>query len=152
MSDNWRSEWSRHFDQVQWTSTTILTAGVGGLLAYCYSNFNSWVAFGGLWLTLLTVYYAASFRSTRRQIHAGITGDEKTFLTRKGSLRQWPVFLLTFATITAAWLTLGWQHRWRWRFGFALAAATVVFVIAVRGGHLATTQNRLLQRLRRNVK
>ncbi|MEK6279712.1 MAG: hypothetical protein AABN95_05095 [Acidobacteriota bacterium] len=74
-----------HFDQVQWTSIAILTAGVGGLLAYCYSTFNSWLALGGLWLTLLTVYYVASFRSTRRQIHESMPdGDEKAFLTSKG--------------------------------------------------------------------
>jgi hypothetical protein len=38
MSGDRRSEWSRHYDQVQWTSTTILTAANGGLLAYTYSR------------------------------------------------------------------------------------------------------------------
>ncbi len=124
MTENWRSDWSRHYDQIQWTATTIFTAAISGLLAYSYSRegatafgnpseFQPWLASIGLWLTWVTVYYAASCRELRRQFHESLPcGEEKHLLNKSRKLRQWDVFLATFALFTAAWLWQYWMHGW----------------------------------------
>lgn len=119
MSEQWRTDWSRHYDQIQWTTTMILTAAIAVLLAYSYSDkFEPAIAFLGLWLTWLAVYYAASCREFRRLLHAGLPdGDEKRFLQNKYAdkkqkrvLRQWPAFLMTFILLSAGWIWLFWKH------------------------------------------
>jgi hypothetical protein len=146
MTENWRTEWSRHFDQIQWTATTILTAGLGGLLVYSHSEFNPWLAFIGLWLTLLTVYYAASFREFRRELHEGLAdSDERTFLLntrRKRYLRQWPAFLLTFQLLTCAWLYQFWVYGWRWRLCMLILISMAIFLTAIRRGHIVMKPKR----------
>ncbi len=122
MSDQWRTEWSRHYDQIQWTATTIFTGVVGVLLAYSYqqenAKFDPLIAFLGLWLTWLTIYYAASCRELRKVLCEGLPdGDEKSFLLNKNDkknqrrvLWQWPAFLLTFILLTIGWLWQFWRH------------------------------------------
>lgn len=61
---------------------------VGALLAYSYQQetdkFDPLIAFLGLWLTWLTVYYVASCREFRRILHDGLPdGDEKNFLQNR---------------------------------------------------------------------
>jgi hypothetical protein len=133
MDDQWRTEWSRHYDQIQWTATTIFTGVIGVLFAYSYqqesAKFDLLIAFFGLWLTWLTIYYVASCREFRRILHDGLPdGDEKTFLQNKNSeknqkrvLRQGRAFLLTFILLTFGWL---WQF---WRHGYHCLA--IVFMI-----------------------
>jgi len=94
-------------------------AAIGGLLAFSYSQagvpFDPWIPAIGLWLTWLAVYYAASCRELRRLLHDDLpAGDEKAFLSKCRDLRQWPVFLVTFAIITIAWLWHCWAHDWHW--------------------------------------
>lgn len=120
MNDNWRVEWSRHFDHIQWTAITIWTAAVGGLLVYSLDhfdkNFSASIAFGGLWLSWITIYFTASFREFRRELCDGLPdGPEKAFLQNTGKkrvLKQWPVFFVTFAFLTSAWLWQFWTHGW----------------------------------------
>jgi hypothetical protein len=137
MSDQWRTEWSRHYDQIQWTATTIFTGVVGVLLAYSYQQdkdkFDLAIAFLGLCLTWLTIYYVASCREFRRVLHDSLPdGEEKDFLqnrtkapNQKRLLWQWPAFLLTFILLTIGWL---WQFWRRDKQGWAIAFAVVSLV------------------------
>src|SRR5688572_7968715 len=99
MNENWRSEWSRHFDQIQWVAITILTTGAGGLLAYSLGSneFQPSIGFLGLWISALSIYYTASFREFRKQLHDAMPdNEERQFLeNRKRCFRQWPAFMLT---------------------------------------------------------
>ena len=114
----WRIEWSRHYDQIQWTSTTILTGIIGGLLAHSYSievgHLDRVVVYSGFALTWLTVYYAASFREIRSLLHTKLPdGEEKNFLAdMPHKMKQWQPFLIVFGLLTVAWLRLCWKHGW----------------------------------------
>ena len=139
MTETWRSDWSRHYDQVQWTATTLLTAAIGGLLAFSYSqsepSFEPWIPAIGLWLTWVAVFYAASCRELRRLLYDNVSNDEETiFLARPRDLRQWPVFLATFAIITAAWLWHYWAHGWHWLTLGLLAISIAWFFMCHRHG------------------
>jgi len=136
MCDQWRSDWSRHCDQTQWTAITIFTGMIGALLTYSYhqkgADFDPLIAFLGLWLTWLTIYYVASFKEFRRVLHNGLPeGDEKDFLQNKLNEKriiwQWPAFLLTFTLLTIGWLWQFWQHG---NHGWAIAFA-IVFIVGV---------------------
>ena len=88
MSNEWQSEWSRHYDQIQWTATTIFTGIIGALLAYSYQQdiekFDPLITFIGLWLTWLMIYYVASCREFRDALHRSLPeGEERNFLLRE---------------------------------------------------------------------
>lgn len=133
MSDNWRSEWSRHYDQIQWIATTVFTAGIAGLLSYSYSQttVDPWIISIGLWLTIVTVYYAVSFRNLRDNLHNGLLeeSEERNFLmeNRQRRLKQWPVFFLTFVVLMAAWIRQ--FFRYDYRLGLVVGLLTL-FVVA----------------------
>jgi len=146
MSDQWRTEWSRHYDQIQWRAITIFTGVVGVLLAYSYrqenTEFDPVVAFLGLWLTWLTIYYVASCRELRKVLHEGLCGgDERDFLlnenqekNQKRVLWQWPAFLLTFILLTIGWLWQFWRHGSRaWAVSLAIVFVVGVPIIWKRG-------------------
>ncbi len=114
---SWQSEWSRHYDQIQWIATSIFTVAIGGLLTYSQieKKFTPEVGFLGLWLTAMTVFYAASFREKRRILHESLPeGEERSYLLGHPSRRrlaQWNVFILTFLIIAADWTYLFWTNH-----------------------------------------
>ena len=58
-------EWARHYDILFWTYTTLMTTVIGGLLIYNVRNFNLWLSILGMFVTIVSVYFAASFRELR---------------------------------------------------------------------------------------
>lgn len=106
MDPNQVHEWSRHYDSTQWVVTGILTAAVGGLLIYCYQRFDPILALVGVVFTLMTVFYAASFRSLRRRLHATLPNEDVALLRSRRSLRQWPVHVAVFLALLWLWVTL----------------------------------------------
>lgn len=136
----WRSEWSRHYDQIQWTVTTILTGSVSGLVAYSYTvkvgDLDRFVLYLGFVLTWLTVYYAASFRELRRLLHTKIQDkEEKDFLLDPPhKLKQWPVFLLAFFALAVALVILCLKHGWCINaIVFGTITAAIFVYLSVRG-------------------
>jgi hypothetical protein len=113
-----------------------------GLLVYSLDHddkkFSALIAFGGLWLSWITIYFTASFREFRRELCAGLPdGPEKSFLRnehKKRLLRQWPVFFTTFALLTAAWLWQFWTHGWHWTSLVLGTLSLAVFGIAAKQG------------------
>ena len=136
----WRNEWSRHYDQIQWTATTILTGIVGGLVAYSYTvnvgKLNRVVVYVGFALTWLSVYYAASFRELRQLLHANMENkNEEEFLSRlPHKLKQWPAFLVAFGVLAAAWVNLCWKHEWRVDAVVCGVITIVAFVVLSKRG------------------
>jgi len=100
MNDEDRQTWSRHYDVLQWAVITIVSAGVGTLVA---ASFNAstkdqlWPEIAGLALTILGVSYVASFRIFRKQLHQAIADpDLRAFLNNPGGTRcikQWVLFV-----------------------------------------------------------
>jgi heme/copper-type cytochrome/quinol oxidase subunit 1 len=109
MKTNKLIELSLHYDTMLWTVTAIFTAAIGGLLVYCTQKFNFWIACIGFFLTLITVYFAGSFRHLRRRIHAKLEEQKEgdvEYLYTKGLLRQWPAFQTIFTVLIISWLVL----------------------------------------------
>ena len=117
----WREEWSRHYDMVQWTSIYVFTTATVLLLGYAYTNdnlTNPWYFAIGLAFTNLTIYNTAGFRELRNILHSQIKDPERQqFLTNLPRIRKmymWPAFLVVFFLLDVAWLDLYGQHGSLW--------------------------------------
>jgi len=124
-------EWSRHYDSTQWTVTAILTAAVGGLLVYSADHFDIVLSLGGVALTLLTGFFAASFRSLRARLHSQLPEDDIRYLRSLPMFRQWPVHITVLLVILILWLRLLMVNRpalcWLWIIGWVVCTAVVVY-------------------------
>jgi hypothetical protein len=128
----------KHFDSLVWTVTSILlAANIALLLWYLEKGGKSgwhlqlYSAAAGLVVTLLTVYFATSFRELRFraenlmtvQMRAVIQGNTRRF-------RQWYVFLLVFLIFESSWgyllLTAASEQADGWLWGSRLFLAAVV--------------------------
>lgn len=126
--DEWKEalEWSRHYDNLLWIVTSLLTGANAALMAIAADNksdFPIQVCVLGMVLTVLTVFFAASFRSIRRRLSDRLERDRPgkyTWLVKGGKkwFRQWPVFVLFFAIVAVLWTTIllakSPQHRCIW--------------------------------------
>jgi hypothetical protein len=139
MEDSEWVKWNQHYDLVQWNAITVFTGVVALLLGYAYTtiNLSAFYFLVGWWFTNFLVYYTASFREFRRDLLLRMTDRELchflTNMSRRRILRQWPMFLFTFALIDAIWLfrysQFGGIHRC---IAVALAVATAVFLLYAR--------------------
>jgi hypothetical protein len=100
--------WSRHYDTMLWTVTGIFSAANSSLILYLYSRQSPvWPTYVlGIVLTLLTVYFAASFRSARQSIHNILPPAERTITRGSPELKQWLVFLAFFSLLLFFWIVL----------------------------------------------
>lgn len=104
MKDEERQTWSRHYDMLQWAVITIVSAGVGTLVAASFSPGNQlWPEISGLALTILGVLYVASFRTFRGHLHQTIEDRQlRAFLNNPGRtklFRQWDLFVGSFLIV-----------------------------------------------------
>ena len=92
-------EWSRHYDTTLWTVASILITAMSGLIVYMHSvnKFNRWLPLLGVLLTILSVFFASSFRVLRCQINEYLTKyapeDVKFLRSHRRMFRQWYVYL-----------------------------------------------------------
>lgn len=108
MDSNRLDEWVRHYDNLLWTVTSILFAANGALLAYSSDkdNFVSDLAIGGLVLTGLTVYFAASMRELRHRVQGHLDGELPSIIQEGRRLYQWWAFIALFVMLTVGWTRL----------------------------------------------
>ena len=114
MTDDDRAQWSQHYDYMQWLSITIFITAISILLAYATfmpgpsPGRNVFVCFFGIWLTNLTVWFAAGFRSFRHYLVLQTSDkDLAELLTRgpnKRRMPMWRVFIATFAILNFLWV------------------------------------------------
>lgn len=98
--------WGRHYDTLLWTVTTIMGVAIGGLLVYLHNNFDLWLAVSGLILTILAIYFAASFRELRHEIECHY-GNKKVLEARVNrKFHQWWAYVLIFIIIELLWIKL----------------------------------------------
>lgn len=111
VDDSQREEWSRHYDTIHWNVISIFTPVICALAAYALSQpSNSELGYNAsratCTLAFLSVFYVASFRKRRIDLHADIDSDFlKTMIKGNKSqwLSTWNLFVLLFGTVV--WLT-----------------------------------------------
>ena len=109
-NDGWRLELSRHYDNLQWIVIPIFSAAVGALLFYSFtdSTQEAWPELFGISLTLIGVYYVASYRRFRGRIHGSIENQKlREYLNKPGGpnlIPQWNLFVSVFAGIDALYV------------------------------------------------
>jgi ABC-type multidrug transport system permease subunit len=100
--------WSRHYDTMLWTVTSIIAGATGGLLVYAYSNEKlHWIVFVvGITFTVLAVFFAASFRAARNFVHSKMDKSDTEIVrgTPFWLFKQWPVFVLFWTAVLFAWI------------------------------------------------
>lgn len=135
MDNNRLDAWVRHFDSLLWTVTSILLAANGALLVYSYSSDNrkfvSGLAVGGLILTGLTVYFAASMRELRHRFQERLDDELKALIQQGRRLYQWWAFIALFLLLIVGWTWLLCARAPAWRFlwfdlGGIVAIATLL--------------------------
>ena len=100
-----RLEWSRHYDTLVWHVITMSTAGIGTLLGISFSDRTPkwWPELGGLGLMVLGVFYVASFRSFRANLHSGLKDAKLLSFVKNPSpkkyLGQWEIFVFSFFVV-----------------------------------------------------
>jgi len=100
--------WGRHYDTLLWTVTTIMATAIGALLVYVSSNFDPCLAIFGFILTILAVYFAASFRELRHKVeeHYDKECPEIAEVLRTRRFPQWWAYLLIFIMLGVLWIKL----------------------------------------------
>jgi L-asparagine transporter-like permease len=121
------SELSRHYDTMLWTVTSLWAGSVGGLFLYVRdkNNFDPWIAAFGLVLTVGGMYFAYSFRASRRRVHERMTREVQDLHISKLPFSQWGAFLCLFIGLLALWTLLLVEKSLLW-FLLLLPAAIAI--------------------------
>ena len=135
MDDHEKMEWSRHYDSIQWTVTTILIGATGGLFAFVYSpdSFHTPLALLGAFLTVASVFFAASFRALRARLHAELPDADEKYLRSTRMFRQWPVYVIVHLVLFLSWVFLLIQRRPEHKPTWALTALLGLIAIVAYG-------------------
>jgi hypothetical protein len=105
--------WSRHYDSTLWTVTSIFIAANSGLLAYAYTNKQlDWkLSIIGVFLTWISFFFAASFRSLRRKLNDYLDDNDRKkdipyLRSQSAVFRQWPIYLLVHSVFLVFWFDI----------------------------------------------
>lgn len=103
-------DWSRHYDSTLWTVTSIFIVANSALLTYTYSqpSFDKKLSIIGVILTLISFFFAASFRSLRRKLNDYLDSigkkEEIQYLRSPLPLfKQWPIYLFIHFIFLGFW-------------------------------------------------
>ncbi len=88
--------WSRHYDTLQWTATGLLLAAAAALAFKVLVPEKEpadvkTICWLGLLLTAFSCYAVLSFRSLRKQVHAGLPENHLRLVRNRSWLPQWLV-------------------------------------------------------------
>lgn len=124
------ANWTRHFDTLLWSVTSIFATAIGALIAYSYSNFDIAISIAGLFFTILPVYFGASFRELRKRVNKYLNPELKAAIRYGRSLYQWPLFVSIFVVFQALWVLLLLKNEstlwWIWiTLGITALSATL---------------------------
>ncbi len=100
-----------HYDNLFWTVSTIFSVIISGLLLHQKSNFDISLSLFGLLLTIIAVYFAASFRELRSKALKEVRRNDKTkdilkHLKNRGFGGQWKAYILIFLVLELFWVRL----------------------------------------------
>jgi hypothetical protein len=136
-------EFSRHYDNLVWVVTSLLTTANAALMAIAGDAVSIQVGIFGMMLSVLTVFFAASFRVLRRRVHERLenrlsTHAEWLYSGLVGFGAQWLVYVLFFAGIAGLWTSLLLSRFpkvcgvWWAMLGAASAAMTGLYLVGRR--------------------
>lgn len=101
-------EYSRHYDNLLWIVTSLLTTANMALLAIVNGSGTIQVGLAGVALSDLTVFFATSFRLLRRRVHAFLEqgGSQAKWLYSglAGFGAQWLVFVCFYGGLATLWI------------------------------------------------
>lgn len=127
-------EFTRHYDNLLWVVTSLLLPANAGLLAFAAGNPSWQIGVLGVVLSVITVFFAASFRVLRLRLHARLAGDAQKddswlYAGAAGWAGQWKIYVALFVMVSLLWLSLLWTQFPTWRAGWVilLVAALGVF-------------------------
>jgi len=129
-------EWSRHYDNLLWIVTSLLTGANAALMAIAADKLRPEIGVFGMILTVATVFFATSFRSIRRRLHEQLEAGrpQYTYLLKGGEewLGQWLPYVLFFAMVAILWTWMLWakypQHRCIWGSVLFLSLASLTYL------------------------
>lgn len=136
MADNSQyDDWARHFDNLLWTITAIFLAANGALLVHQSekANFLPGLAIGGLLLTGVTVYFAASMRELRHRVGEHLDPALRDILEKDRAIYQWQAFVTLFLLFAGSWIWLLVLYAPAFQFWWLVLGVVVVIFILVLG-------------------
>jgi hypothetical protein len=135
MENSRYGEWARHYDNLLWTVTAILLAANGALLVHSSdeADFVSGLAIGGLFLTVLTVYFAASMRELRFRFQKHLDPELRSIISKGRILYQWPAFLVLFLAFIVGWTWLLTSHAPGCRLPWLILGGAAGFATIILG-------------------
>lgn len=127
-------EFTRHYDNLLWVVTSLLLPANAGLLAFAAQNPSKQIGVLGVLLSVITVFFAASFRVLRLRLHARLSRDASRsdswlYAGAAGWAGQWKIYVGLFAALSLLWVSLLWNQfpNWRVGWGVLLVAAFIAF-------------------------
>jgi hypothetical protein len=122
-------EWSRHYDQVQWTITAILAAVLAAAAAKAFDDRSRVSCAVGIVVANVLLFYAASFREMRFLLHRRLSVRQRDFFSFPGrrAMSTWKVLCLTVAAVEVALAWRLYQLTGHW---FALVILAGVLLAA----------------------
>jgi len=107
---NQAHDWSRHYDSTLWTVTSIFIVANSALWTYAYDKdkFDPKLSIIGIFLTLISFFFAASFRALRRKLNnylekIGIKSEIQYLRSSHNIFKQWPVYLFIHFIFLGFW-------------------------------------------------
>jgi len=127
-------EFTRHYDNLLWVVTSLLLPANAGLLAFAAGSPSWQIGVLGVVLSVITVFFAASFRALRLRLHARLARDRANddswlYAGASGWAGQWKIYVVLFVSLSVLWVSVLWTQfpAWRVGWGFLLAAALAAF-------------------------
>ena len=137
-------EFTRHYDNLLWVVTSLLTPANAALLAISVDHLSIEVGVLGILLSILTVFFAASFRLLRLRLHARLHQDSPDryawlYAGPAGWAGQWKIYVLFFAVVAGLWISVLWkqfpQYQYAWWVTAFLSAGVLGWLYAVARRH-----------------
>jgi len=135
-------EFSRLYDNLLWVVTSLLTTANAALFAIAADKVTPEIALLGIGLSVLTVFFAASFRLLRLRLHEKLEKEDVSSRWLYGGLAtlpgQWVVYVLFYAGLCGLWTSLrirnGSEHPWVWWATLVTALGSILwlYVISIR--------------------
>jgi len=118
-------EFTRHYDNLLWVVTSILTTANAALLAIVGDSLSIEVGLIGIVLSVLTVFFAASFRLLRQRVNSRINAHSRgAYRWLYGGIPGWPgqwkIYVGFFALLTWLWVSLLLKNHYRFRWAWHL--------------------------------
>lgn len=116
-------EFARHYDNLLWVVTSLLLPTNAGLLAFAAENPSAQIGVVGVLLSVITVFFAASFRVLRLRVLARLNRDTSRddswlYTGVVGWGGQWRVYVGLFVALSLLWISLLWTQFAKWRVGW----------------------------------